>query len=782
MVSAREVRDLLEDRPELEPAIEAVLDADEPFEFSDLDVDSGAFGEVVSAGIAESADGGYRVPDRVAVRTALDGPMEPSVQDGSTASWWADVELRLGSGDYVAVATLLCALVLTVLLRSLAIPKVFRDRVVLSGNDPYYYRYWVDWSVAASDGSLDATVLSNFPGTVSQGEPLYISTAWFVSSLSGGLDAVGTVLALYPLVSAVVTGILTYYLTRVVTDDRRIALASVFVLAVIPAYAARTSVGFADHHGFDYPWLVLTAIGLALALRERGESLDLEVRDVVATFALGVGISGQVLAWNAGPLLVVAAGLAAAVFVTVAVSHDSPLLASGMVTIAGLGLASLLSYLVHAGFGWQSAQVAFVPALLFVGVGVVFGAGIAFQRLLVSNQSPGWAFAGAELAILIIGLVTFRQLLPEYWTQLGDEVGRLLGEQTVAEVQPLFGTDLAGGLLGFGLVLFFALPYLGWATYRLLHGAREWTVPVTYGWWFLGLAALQVRFAGEFSPFAALFGGLCIVHISNRVDVAELPRPFRSTDRATTRSDGGEKEGRLSLPTPRQGAALLIVFLLVGGLGLVQTPIRIDILAHGEAYDTAESISEDAGMAGIEYPENYVLSEWGDNRMYNYFVSGESRSYSFARVHYGPFLSSTNATTALEHIRVPGYVVTETRDGTEFAPSSMQSRLHQNLGSANGSVEGVGHYELRYISPDGEYKVFRVVRGATLVGSANTTVTVTSDVTVQEQSFTYTRRVMPENGTYRVVVPYDGTYSVGGESVTVNGTQVATGGTVTVGD
>lgn len=46
-----DVQELLEDRPDLEPAVKAVLDADSPFEFDDLGLDSGDFGELVAAGI-----------------------------------------------------------------------------------------------------------------------------------------------------------------------------------------------------------------------------------------------------------------------------------------------------------------------------------------------------------------------------------------------------------------------------------------------------------------------------------------------------------------------------------------------------------------------------------------------------------------------------------------------------------------------------------------------------------------------------------------------------------
>ena len=63
MVTAGDVRELLAERPDLEPAVKAVLAADAPWTFHDVDVDSGAFGELVASGVVERTDDGYRVAD-----------------------------------------------------------------------------------------------------------------------------------------------------------------------------------------------------------------------------------------------------------------------------------------------------------------------------------------------------------------------------------------------------------------------------------------------------------------------------------------------------------------------------------------------------------------------------------------------------------------------------------------------------------------------------------------------------------------------------------------------
>ncbi len=40
----------------------------------------------------------------------------------------------------------------------------------------------------------------------------------------------------------------------------------------------------------------------------------------------------------------------------------------------------------------------------------------------------------------------------------------------------------------------------------------------------------------------------------------------------------------------------------------------------------ADGNRRDAAERGHEYSENYVLSRWGQNRVYNYFVNGESEA------------------------------------------------------------------------------------------------------------------------------------------------------------
>ena len=134
--------------------------------------------------------------DREAVRTILEG--EPSSEDGQAAGEESSSLAmdRLGSifvgiDRRVAIA-LSGAVLLVVLFRIIPFPAVFRGGdVVLSGNDPYAYRYVVHQLLARSANPLDLSMLSSLPSGIAHGEPLMVATLWWVSALFGGASAAG---------------------------------------------------------------------------------------------------------------------------------------------------------------------------------------------------------------------------------------------------------------------------------------------------------------------------------------------------------------------------------------------------------------------------------------------------------------------------------------------------------------------------------------------------------------------------------------------------------------
>lgn len=143
----------LADRDDGEQALEAVFEVDvasETWTFDDVALNSGTFRELISRGIVEKADGEYRVADIETVRAVLAGEEVTSM--GATDRGFAldyEVDLR-------ALSALVGALVVVAVARMLSYGSVFqRGYVVSPGNDPYYFRYWLEDRLTESSGLTD---------------------------------------------------------------------------------------------------------------------------------------------------------------------------------------------------------------------------------------------------------------------------------------------------------------------------------------------------------------------------------------------------------------------------------------------------------------------------------------------------------------------------------------------------------------------------------------------------------------------------------------------------
>jgi dolichyl-diphosphooligosaccharide--protein glycosyltransferase len=380
---------------------------------------------------------------------------------------------------------------------------------------------------------------------------------------------------------------------------------------------------------------------------------------------------------------------------------------------------------------------------------------------------PAFGVVGAEIVGAAVGTVIIIFLLPEYWSRFTNQVDRLFATQAIAEVQSLF-TGPIGVLLLFGFVLVLAIPYLMWGTLRGYRGDQRWLAIAAYGWYFLALAAIQARFGGELAPFAAVFAGLGFVHLAEWVDIAAPPLPFRDEHSLRAQTDGG----RLPRPTRQQVGAVVVLFLLVGSLGLIQVPIKTSQLTiDQEQYETAAWMAEQGTGDGPQY----VFSEWGRNRVYNYYLSGDAESYGYARANYESFLGARDETTWYERLRDRAQFVVYT--DVEGPERSIAQRLAA-YGSRTETAPGLAHLRAVYISEGEKYRVFTVVPGAIITGNAtaNTTVEVTTRLAVNGTTIRYERQVRAgPNGIYTVTVPYPGEYQVQNTTVAVPESAVQNG-------
>jgi dolichyl-diphosphooligosaccharide--protein glycosyltransferase len=659
----------------------------------------------------------------------------------------------------VSFVALLLVLLVVVATRSLDAGSVFRgDDVVLPGNDPYYYRFAVER--LHERGGPPGDHLATLPGWVDDGEPLFVVTLWAVSGLFGGTrEAVGVAVALYPVAAAVAAVALLYAIGRRLTGDRWHGLAAALAFALVPAFVRRTRLGFADHHAFDFVWLLVTALSLVVLVTGRGRPRRARAP---AALGVGVGVAGQLLSWDAGALLVVPVAPYVVLQTAVDVRDGYSPTDWGLPLAGGLTVGALLVGGVRLSVGWQDPLVTVVAGALAAGTLVVVVLGEAVRRRTDSVTALVAAEAVGVGATLLAGSTVFRRPVER-------NAVRLFGSKPVSEALPLFyGSAFWGSVVNFGVVLFLAAPFLAAETWRSLRESRPgWLAASTYAWCLLGLALVQARFAGESAPFLALFAGVGVVRL-----VSGATERLPTSGSAGTPSTASEAPSGAAGVEPTRRDVLTAASFggVVAGTNLVDLPYAVAD-ATDEKHDAATWMRRHAEERGWGYPRNYVLSQWGDSRLYNYFVNGRSRSYGFAARHFDGGIASNPPETWYDRFegRV-GFVVVRRDD---WGP------LYERLFRRNG--DGLSHFWLGYVSDDASLKVFALVPGAVVAGrlDGGEPATVRTSVTRNDWTTTYTQRVVPDDdGTFQTTVPYAGTYEVGDAAVTVTRADVRNGRTV----
>ncbi|ELY67346.1 hypothetical protein [Natrinema versiforme] len=798
----------LADHDDGEQALEAVLavDADhETWTFDDVDLDSGTFGELVSRGIVSKADDAYQVAEPTIVEAALTGEeVEPEAgaDDGGLE---IDLEQFRDTVDFRALTGLLGCLLVVAAARLTAYGSVFQQGYIVSpGNDPYYFRYWMEELLAASAGPADYGVLINLPTEGASRRPLSHATNWFLAELlGGGQGAADTVAAWLPIFASVALALVLYELTILLTRDVRVGITSVLVFAVTPIHAVYTGLGFLDHNAHQYFWLGITLVTLtwlAVDLQRRLESStnqDTAVREHLrspTTWSIavlfGLSVVAGVHTWGGSPLLLVP--LAAYIGFRVALDVRAGLspVRANLPLLGGLLVGSSLSLVVHHQWGWHASFVAVTPMLVFGGGAAVTALGELWQRFDVRSRG----LIALEAVVAIVGLVGFRILRPAAWTNAAERATDLFFRGGATETASLFAMEyvvIFGPLYQLGMGFYVALAVLGWVAWTVTREYEPgWLLVGTYAGYLLVLAGIQVRFAGQLAIPLAVLTGLGIVHLLSVVELARTPVPFQgrnsgstggSREREMVAADGGRGlEPSISLPDKRAVGYVIVIGLLVFGLSLIYVPGLTADVTHSEAQvEAAGAIDDHAATTDRTYPETYVLSEWGDNRMYNYLVNGEANSYSYARTNYDAFQSTSDPDGWYDRFdgRV-GYVVVTATDG-ERPASSAQARLLENWGAGGSNTDALAHYQAVYAADD--VAAFAVVPGATITmsGYEGEAVTLSTDVSVSAESFTYERTVtVSENGQITVTVPYTGEYVIGNETVTVTQEDVLNGNTV----
>lgn len=769
----------LDERPHLEDILETVIELDQegPWSYDYLDCDSGNFGYIVSRPFVESVDGGYRLVDRDATKRALTTTTQTTPTSTGFSNYLKSKESNVTVKNrlnqiYQNIETetvrfpliLLLSVWLLFMMRMSTYQSVFRDEhVVLPGNDPYFYRYWVDQLLDASPQIFSFSEIAEVLGHRATGEPLVHALGWWLTRLfEGNPDTSGVTVAMIPVVASLIIGILIAWMALAVTDDERIAVLTVVSFAIFPTHSLYSAVGFFDHHALDYLWVTLMAASLFWLARDQGQQ-ETGIEHITrpgtwgAASVFGVSVGVAMLSWNGAPILLLGVATFATFYSASLVRTSvSPAVVS-LPIIAGLGLGTVIGHLMHTSAGWQEPLVVYFPLVVLAGVvGLVVLAEIVGQV----RPDPVSVFVGAG-GVGIAVLIGFRSFAPELFDRLYSRfMDSLLGREAIAETRSLISTDFGlffGPVDHHGWWVFFAIPALALVTWRAYQKHEpEWLVLIGFAWPLLILAQIQLRFAGELSPFASIFAAVGIVWAFSKVDLTKELACFGDRTYRGIRPIRG-------LTSAKQGFYIGIALVIILVLGIfTTTAVMGAVTITDEEYEAAAWIEE---HAETHDDRDFVLSRWGRNRMYNYIVNGESDSYWYAEQTYASFIGSMDPDRWYTEFsgRVGYIVIEDLRINPQTAqPERTYTQLFLFEGSATQQTDGVGHFQLLHRTEHGKQAIFRPVEGANLTGSgpADETVLVQTEVQLtEEKSFNYTRRTTTnENGTYEVRVAYPGEY------------------------
>ena len=812
-------REFLADHPEAEDALAALVERDaqgEPWTFADIGLDSGQFGELVARDLAREVDDGYRLENSAAIRAAIEaGPADADDASGaaskatdatvSTDTPADSTRLAVSDIDPVSFLGLFGTLLAVAGARLVAAPAVFQQGFVVSpANDTYFFRYWQERLAARADGILDLGLFADMGGAAST-RPLAHATNWWVTVLLGGVDAASAVAAWLPVVASVALGYLVYRLARLLTNDVRVALAAVVFYGIAPANVVYTSVGFLDHQAHQYLWLgllvvTLTALGTDAARRTAQDTQTAaraHARDATMwaiALGLAVAVAASAHAYGGSPLTFVPVAAVVGLRVALDVRHGiSPTYANAPL-LGGLGLGAALALAAHLGLGWHESIAAVTPVLVAGGALVVVGLGELWRRVSL----PSLGLVAAEAVVAVGGLIAYALVRPDDIDRLQTRADALFFREGISETASLFSPDFAvifGPLLQLGLGFYFAIAVLAVATWAVARRYEPgWLVVVCFAWYYTLLATIQVRFAGQLAILIAPFAGIGLVYLLSAIDIArpvavvgrpadadsQLPRALRKD---TTAAAGTITS--LGLPDSTRVRGYLVATILVVLLfNFLLVPSLVGQTTHDQAqFDAALTVDSHADDVDREYPQNFVLSRWGDNRMYNYFVSGESEGYGYARSNHDQFLASATPDDWYDQFqgRV-GYVVLTEREGVP--ENTTYAALHEGLGLGANDTAATGHYQL--LASDDGVRTFAVVPGATIQvsGSNGEQVTATTTVAVGTDgdgaTYEYARSAPVANGTATIRVAHPGEYQVGNRTVMVSDEDIFAGNRTTV--
>jgi len=240
-------------------------------------------------------------------------------------------------------------------------------------------------------------------------------------------------------------------------------------------------------------------------------------------------------------------------------------------------------------------------------------------------------------------------------------------------------------------------------------------------------------------------------------------------------SSDSSDDDELEWPERREALYTGALGLGAGTLGVLLTPIRHSQLTIDDpTYEAAKFMREYSRERGWEYPENYVFSRWGRNRVYNWFVNGESGGYGYAQSNFDDFVTASDGRQWYERLRDrAGFVVTEA--GT-LSGGGGDGTIYEQLWDEDFAFD-TDHYRLVWFDDGDSKRVFTPVPGATVTGPAADAevVSIDGEAAAGDRTTQISQNVDAKHGVYTETIPLPGRYEVGPQQVILSDADVMDG-------
>lgn len=685
--------------------------------------------------------------------------------------------------------------------------QVFEQgRIVFLEADPYYHMWRVFSFIDTFPGTFFFDPFINYPyGAVVGWPPLSDQIIALISLIAGfgnpGTYLIETTGAFMPVILGIFSIISVYYIAKEIFNER-VGLYSSLLLAVMPAHAQISFVGFVDHHIAEVLISVLAYLFFIRSLKNNSYKFSI---------LSGIMIGLSFLTWIGAPIFI---GIILSYIVIQFILDKKSnvgsdyLLKSGTLSFSSAFFTIILFYLWTP---WQKVLQSgtlsyFQPLYVIICVIIVIFLGIVSRRM----KDHKWFLYPLIIVISFAALFLIMVFsFPSFYDSLINGIGYLLRDaptlKQIIEAQPLFFT-FDGIFLGwrffsnpvwyqFALSFYFAI--IGFFLLLYYHRRRIdkedkgtlflliWTLIV------LTLALYQRRFTYMLAVNVAILSGFLVDKIS-----FENHREHRDSflQKKLKSLAYGVKSWHIALVI----LAVLVIPNAIQAYNMAQSPPK----PTDDWYDSLVWLGENTPDPG-KSPQ-YGIMTWWDYGNWILYISKRpvvSNNFQIGGDEAARFFIEDNETIAnkIMDTRNARYVIMDMRMGlnkfrngnqitiqgtffgvADFAGKDIamyfdkngfpNNNYFQTMYSKMHVFDGTGlkNYRMIYESKEMHYdifdnisrniKIFEYVKGAKIAGNVNPNETVMLSgmiITNQKRIFEYAQKTASdEKGYFEFVVPY----------------------------